>query len=243
MLPRPHSDANRLAGLSIAAIAPIPVLTALRAAGANVHAAEDARALLVAATRRRPQAVVLADSRHLPFIPGLMAAVHGLLVLWVGPENGRAEAEMLGARACAPDEAVTTLCTAVTAAPATCRRVLVVEDTASVRETIRLQTRDLPYEVLFAADGREAVSLLRTTGVALVLADLNMPIMDGYELAAAIRADALAAPDGRRLPIVAVSADASPDIRRRVAALGMDDMLPKPFTKASLRDVIERWAA
>lgn len=243
MLPRPHSDANRLAGFTLAAIAPEPVLAALRAAGASVRTAESARALLVAVTRQQPRAVVLADSVHLPFIPGLKAAAHGLLVLWVGPESSRREAEMLGALPCVPDEAVTVLCAAVVAAPPTCRRVLVVEDTASVRETIRLQTRGLPYEVLFAADGREAVSLLRTIGVALVLADLNMPIMDGYELAAAIRADALAAPDGRRLPIVAVSADASPDIRRRVAALGMDDMLPKPFTKASLRDVIERWAA
>ncbi len=69
-----------------------------------------------------------------------------------------------------------------------------------------------------------------------------MPEMDGYEATAAIRARE--SKDGRRTPIIALTASALPEGRARTFAAGMDDHLPKPVTMAALRGVLNtRWAS
>jgi CheY-like chemotaxis protein len=73
---------------------------------------------------------------------------------------------------------------------------------------------------------------------ALLLTDLHMPGMDGYSLAAAIRSEE---PDGSRMPIVALSANALHGELDRCRAAGMDDYLSKPVRTEALGDMVKRW--
>ena len=116
--------------------------------------------------------------------------------------------------------------------------ILVAEDNPVNQEVIARQLRHLGYAAVVADNGRVALDLLRRHRVALLLADLRMPEMDGFELTAAIRKD-----EGgtRRLPIVAVTANVLAGEGARCLAAGMDDYLPKPLDLAVLARALERW--
>ncbi len=86
-----------------------------------------------------------------------------------------------------------------------------------------------------ASDGRMAVELAMTNNYDLILMDLQMPIMDGFEAAALIKQTQ---PD---LPIIALSADAMPETRTKAAKHGMDDYLTKPFVPEVLFEKIAKY--
>ncbi len=94
--------------------------------------------------------------------------------------------------------------------------------------------------VVTAVSGQESIELLREISCDLVLMDCRMPGMDGFEATAAIRE--LEAASGRRIPIVAVTANALEGDRERCLQAGMDDYVAKPIGMADLRAVLERWA-
>ena len=87
--------------------------------------------------------------------------------------------------------------------------------------------------VAIAHDGLEATERALAETFDLVLMDLRMPRMDGFEAARALRAG------GCRVPLVAVSADASPAIRANALAAGFDAVLPKPFGLDDLIDALQ----
>jgi CheY-like chemotaxis protein/HPt (histidine-containing phosphotransfer) domain-containing protein len=117
-------------------------------------------------------------------------------------------------------------------------RILVAEDhEINQRVTVGILER-LGYRADVAADGREAVEAVARTPYGLVLMDCQMPGMDGYEAAAAIRRQEGA---GHRLPIIALTADSSEGARERCTAAGMDDLLPKPLDRGRLRAMLRRW--
>lgn len=87
-----------------------------------------------------------------------------------------------------------------------------------------------------AANGSEAVEAASVAGYDLILMDVRMPVMDGLEAAAALRAR------GVSTPIVALTADTFADDRKACIAAGMDDFLSKPLDPAALRAALARWA-
>jgi CheY-like chemotaxis protein/HPt (histidine-containing phosphotransfer) domain-containing protein len=89
-----------------------------------------------------------------------------------------------------------------------------------------------------AANGQEALDLGREGDYALLLTDLHMPQLDGYELTAAIR---LAEGGSRRIPIVALTANALKGERKRCCELGMDDYMTKPVQLANLKAMLHKW--
>jgi CheY-like chemotaxis protein len=93
--------------------------------------------------------------------------------------------------------------------------------------------------VHLAGDGRAALESLARTPVDLVLMDCQMPVLDGYQAARAIRAGE---PVGRRLPVVALTASAQASDRARCLEAGMDDCLTKPVRLEDLRRVLARLA-
>lgn len=116
-------------------------------------------------------------------------------------------------------------------------RILVVEDVTVNRELVAALLEDFPWQLDFAADGAEAVRLASTRGYNLVLMDVQMPGMDGYEATARIRA-ADAARGRPRVPIVAFTAHAMAGAAARSLEAGCDGHLTKPITRAALINAI-----
>jgi signal transduction histidine kinase/CheY-like chemotaxis protein len=118
--------------------------------------------------------------------------------------------------------------------------VLVVEDNEVNRMIARQVLLSLGVEVIEAADGAEALDVLEGRPVDLVLMDCQMPVMDGYVATRAIR-EREARRGGRRLPIVALTADAFDDDAIRTREAGMDAHLGKPYTRGQLRKLLASW--
>ncbi|MCR4509957.1 response regulator [Pseudomonas sp. 32.2.56] len=116
-------------------------------------------------------------------------------------------------------------------------RVLLVEDNPVNQLVAKGMLGKLGCEVLLANHGAEALSLLETQQVDLILMDCNMPVMDGYETTRRIRQKEAIA----KLPIIALTANALADERDRCRAAGMDDYLAKPFRKDELAALLDQW--
>ena len=112
---------------------------------------------------------------------------------------------------------------------------LVVDDSITVRRvTQRLLERN-GMRVLTAKDGVDAVSLLQDNLPDIILLDIEMPRMDGYEVAAHVRGD----PRLKHIPIVMITSRVSEKHRARAIELGVDDYLGKPYQESQLLDAIE----
>jgi len=116
-------------------------------------------------------------------------------------------------------------------------RILVAEDDAVSQEVIRMLLEDAGLEVDIAGNGREAVERSRDGGYALILLDVQMPVMDGLEACRHIRNDQKTA----HLPILAMTANAFAEDRERCLAAGMNDHISKPVNPGTLIDTLRRW--
>jgi CheY-like chemotaxis protein len=114
--------------------------------------------------------------------------------------------------------------------------VMVVEDDEAIRETLAEVLADEGFAVTWAANGAEALRLLRgTRAPRLILLDLMMPIMNGWELREALRRDpALAC-----IPVVIISADNG--LPQKASALAVDGYLAKPFHLEALLSTVHRY--
>jgi signal transduction histidine kinase/CheY-like chemotaxis protein/HPt (histidine-containing phosphotransfer) domain-containing protein len=117
--------------------------------------------------------------------------------------------------------------------------VLIVEDQPANRELARALLERLGQRVSVAADGQEGLILMASQRFDLVLMDMQMPILDGLETTRRWRrqeSDRLTP-----LPIVALTANATPSARQRCLEAGMNDVLCKPYTRHDLQRVIQQW--
>ena len=119
-------------------------------------------------------------------------------------------------------------------------QILLVEDNVTNQKLALALLRRQGHQVDVAVNGQQALDALRTGDYQLVLMDCRMPVMDGFEATAAIRAGA-AGDKARNLPIVAMTADAMGGDRERVLAAGMDDYLSKPIQAGRLHEVVQQW--
>ena len=116
--------------------------------------------------------------------------------------------------------------------------VLVAEDNEMNRAVIGHQLSALGYGHRIAKDGAEALQLCQSGRFALLLTDLQMPEIDGYSLARLVRAGE---GPGRRIPIVALSANAMKSEGDRCLAAGMDEYATKPIALDALESLLARW--
>jgi CheY-like chemotaxis protein len=119
-------------------------------------------------------------------------------------------------------------------------RVLVVDDNSVNRKILARQLELAGASTDAAASGEEALELWHKGGYDLVLADLQMPTMDGFELARRIRASE-AAERRQRTPILAVTASTHEDQEQRSRAVGMDGFITKPIGIEQLRATLDVW--
>jgi|GEM_PF-1672444 len=120
-----------------------------------------------------------------------------------------------------------------------CKLILIAEDNEINQQVIRQQLALLGFASEVASDGRKALNLWKTGEYALLLTDIHMPYMDGYELAAAIRAEEKT--DSSHRPIIALTANAMKGVKENCKAAGMNDYLSKPVQLANLKAMLEKW--
>jgi CheY-like chemotaxis protein len=117
--------------------------------------------------------------------------------------------------------------------------VLIVEDSENSAAMLEIAFLGIPgVSVLMAPSAAEALRILdgRPGAVRVMVTDLNMPRMDGYELIRRVRAD----PGLSGMPIIVVSADTDPATPERIAALGVEAFFPKPYSPALVRRKLEQ---
>lgn len=120
------------------------------------------------------------------------------------------------------------------------RLILVAEDDRTNQQVIRRQLHMLGYACEIANDGSEALTMWRSGRFDILLSDLHMPELDGYELAQCIRSDEQTM-ELPRAPIVALTANALMSEETRALEAGMDEYLTKPISPKDLHQCLRRW--
>ena len=119
------------------------------------------------------------------------------------------------------------------------RRILVAEDNPANQAVLSMQLGVLGFTADIAGDGAAALLKWQAGGHDLILADRNMPVMDGIELTRAIRATETE--NAAYVPIIAITAAQHPEELSLCRQAGMDDILPKPIELDDLRNMLQRW--
>jgi CheY-like chemotaxis protein len=114
-------------------------------------------------------------------------------------------------------------------------KILLVEDNEMNRDMLSRRLVKRGYEVVVAVDGQEGVAKARAEAPALVLMDMSLPVLDGWETTRAIRAD----PATRSIPVIALTAHAMAGDREKALAAGCDDFDTKPIELERLLGKIE----
>jgi two-component system, chemotaxis family, chemotaxis protein CheY len=113
--------------------------------------------------------------------------------------------------------------------------VLVVDDSAAIRKILHRVLRQTGMaigEIYEAGDGQEALELLKTKTVGLVLSDINMPKMDGLQLLAALKTS----PERRHIPVVMITTEGGETKVGEAVKLGAAGYVRKPFTADQIKD-------
>ncbi len=114
--------------------------------------------------------------------------------------------------------------------------ILIADDRPSSRELLRLVLERAGYAVIEAEDGEKALDRARAGNPDLVLLDLQMPVLDGYGVLAALRGEERF----RNLPVLALTASAMRGDRERIMDAGFTDYLAKPAGSEVLRETVAR---
>ena len=117
------------------------------------------------------------------------------------------------------------------------RRILLAEDNLVNQKVARGALETLGYRVDIVGNGAEAVAAWRTGRYSLILMDCQMPVMDGYQASREIRQLEM---DTKRIPIIALTADAMKGAEQQCREAGMNAYLTKPLNRTLLRNTIER---
>ena len=117
------------------------------------------------------------------------------------------------------------------------KRILVADDSMATRALVAAALKELKdVQVERVSTGIEAIKMLSTTEIDLVLTDIHMPEINGLELVRFIKSDERL----RNIPVIVISTEAADDDRTRALNLGANDYLPKPFTSSQLQHIISR---
>ena len=118
-------------------------------------------------------------------------------------------------------------------------RILVVDDDPGIRALCSVVLGDEGHEVLEAADGLEGFERAVADDPDLLLLDIKMPVLDGFELAVALRRDART----RHLPFVFVTGEPEPDVQGHAFSVGALGFFAKPFDPSALVELVRRLLA
>lgn len=116
------------------------------------------------------------------------------------------------------------------------KTILVVDDSASIRQMVAFTVKNSGYEVVEAVDGMDGLEKARSTNFNLILTDQNMPRMDGLALVKSLRA----LPQYRTVPILMLTTESSDAMKAQGKAAGATGWLVKPFDPQKLIEVVKK---
>ncbi|MBB3047154.1 CheY-like chemotaxis protein [Litorivivens lipolytica] len=120
------------------------------------------------------------------------------------------------------------------------QRILIAEDDEVNQNILMRQLKRFGYSADLAEDGSKALALWKEQAYDLVITDLHMPNMDGYDLCKAIRE--LEKTDNRpRTAVVMLTANAFGEAQNDIQASGIDDFLTKPLRLPEIKQALEKW--
>ena len=116
------------------------------------------------------------------------------------------------------------------------KTVLTIDDSRTMRDMLLMALEDAGYTVIQAVDGVDGLETLDAKGADVIITDINMPRMDGFELIEAVRA----VPEFRGTPILVLSTEFSDDKKTRAREAGASGWITKPFEATKLGAAIRR---
>ncbi len=109
--------------------------------------------------------------------------------------------------------------------------ILVIEDSPTMRQLISFAMKRIPNSQVFeATDGVDALKKISSVKVDLILADINMPVMDGIKFVSLIRGN----PEYKDIPVIIITTEGAEEDRKRALSIGANAFLPKPIQTQEL---------
>jgi len=119
------------------------------------------------------------------------------------------------------------------------KTILIVDDSASLRQVVAIALKGAGYEVIEAGDGKEGLAKLDGTKINLIVSDVNMPNMDGLEMVLEIKKMAAY----KFTPIIMLTTEAGADMKERGKAAGVKAWVVKPFKPDQMLDAVSKLVA
>jgi two-component system chemotaxis response regulator CheY len=116
------------------------------------------------------------------------------------------------------------------------KRILTIDDSKTMRDMLLLTLTDAGFEVLQAVDGLDGLDVLKRERVDVIITDINMPKMNGYEVIEHLRAN----PDHKNTPILVLTTESDQENKIRARDAGANGWIVKPFDPERLADVIKQ---
>ena len=116
------------------------------------------------------------------------------------------------------------------------KKILTVDDSASMRQMVTFTLKGAGYEVVEAVDGKDALAKIKGTDIGMLITDLNMPNMDGIELIRQIRA----MPGLKFIPIVLLTTESQDNKKKEGKEAGATGWIVKPFKPEQLVAVVKK---
>jgi two-component system chemotaxis response regulator CheY len=116
------------------------------------------------------------------------------------------------------------------------KSIISVDDSSTMRRMVSFTLKAAGYDVIEASDGAEALTLLRSRSVDLVISDINMPRVDGIELTRQLRSQ----PGFSRTPIILLTTESDPGKKAEGRAAGATGWMVKPFKQEQLLAVVSK---
>ncbi|WP_327003091.1 response regulator [Dactylosporangium sp. NBC_01737] len=116
------------------------------------------------------------------------------------------------------------------------KTILIVDDSASVRQVVSIALRGAGYEVVTASDGQDALKQLDGKRIHLIISDVNMPNMDGITLVGEVKK----LPSYKFTPIIMLTTESQEDKKRQAQAAGAKAWVTKPFQPAQMLAAVSK---
>lgn len=116
------------------------------------------------------------------------------------------------------------------------KKILVVDDSASLRQVVGIALKGAGYDVVEAVDGKDGLAKLAANKVNLIISDVNMPVMNGIEMVKALKA----MPEHRFMPIIMLTTESQEQIKLQGQAAGAKAWVVKPFKPEQMLDAVSK---